>query len=477
MKFEDYQTDGFYDELFASDGKAHDFVLPLIERINNLPAQELLQTQEAAEKALRQQGITFSVYGDEQGEEKIFPFDILPRIIPAKEWAELEPGMKQRIKALNLFIDDVYNEQRILNDGVIPKDLVLSSECYLPQCKGISPPKKIWIHITGTDLVRDRDGKFYVLEDNLRCPSGISYVLQNRSIQKRTMPAAFQEMNARPVADYSDHLYETLRHAAPAGVENPTIIVLTPGIYNSAYYEHSYLAQQMGVQLAQGTDLTVIDGYVMLRTTRGFERVDVIYRRIDDAFLDPEAFNKDSLLGVPGIMDCFRNGTVSLANAPGTGIADDKAVYAYVPEMIRYYLNEEPIIANVPTYICDQPEAREYVLANLDKLVVKAVNLSGGYGMLIGPKSTAEERQKFAAKIQENPRSYIAQPTLGLSRTPTIIGDRIEGRHVDFRPYILYGRDIFVLPGGLTRVALTKGSLVVNSSQGGGSKDTWVLEQ
>ena len=477
MKFEDYQTDGFYDELFASDGKAHDFVLPLIERINNLPAQELLQTQEAAEKALRQQGITFSVYGDEQGEEKIFPFDILPRIIPAKEWAELEPGMKQRIKALNLFIDDVYNEQRILNDGIIPKDLVLSSECYLPQCQGISPPKKIWIHITGTDLVRDRDGKFYVLEDNLRCPSGISYVLQNRSIQKRTMPAAFQEMNARPVADYSDHLYETLRHAAPAGVENPTIIVLTPGIYNSAYYEHSYLAQQMGVQLAQGTDLTVIDGYVMLRTTRGFERVDVIYRRIDDAFLDPEAFNKDSLLGVPGIMDCFRNGTVSLANAPGTGIADDKAVYAYVPEMIRYYLNEEPIIANVPTYICDQPEAREYVLANLDKLVVKAVNLSGGYGMLIGPKSTAEERQKFAAKIQENPRSYIAQPTLGLSRTPTIIGDRIEGRHVDFRPYILYGRDIFVLPGGLTRVALTKGSLVVNSSQGGGSKDTWVLEQ
>ena len=477
MKFEDYQTGGFYDELFASDGKAHDFVLPLIERINNLPEQELLQTQEAAEKALRQQGITFSVYGDEQGEEKIFPFDILPRIIPAKEWAELEPGMKQRIRALNLFIDDVYNEQRILNDGVIPKDLVLSSECYLPQCKGISPPKKIWIHITGTDLVRDRDGKFYVLEDNLRCPSGISYVLQNRSIQKRTMPAAFQEMNARPVADYSDHLYETLRHAAPAGVEHPTIIVLTPGIYNSAYYEHSYLAQQMGVQLAQGTDLTVIDGYVMLRTTRGFERVDVIYRRIDDAFLDPEAFNKDSLLGVPGIMECFRNGTVSLANAPGTGIADDKAVYAYVPEMIRYYLNEEPIIANVPTYICDQSEAREYVLANLDKLVVKAVNLSGGYGMLIGPKSTAEERQKFAAKIQENPRSYIAQPTLGLSRTPTIIGDRIEGRHVDFRPYILYGRDIFVLPGGLTRVALTKGSLVVNSSQGGGSKDTWVLEQ
>jgi uncharacterized circularly permuted ATP-grasp superfamily protein len=477
MKFEDYQTGGFYDELFASDGQPHDFVLPLIEHINNLSDKELLETQEAAEKALRQQGITFSVYGDKEAEEKILPFDILPRVIPANEWAAIEPGMKQRIKALNLFIDDVYNEQRILNDGVIPKDLVLSSECYLPQCRGISPPKKIWIHITGTDLVRDGDGKFYVLEDNLRCPSGISYVLQNRSIQKRTMPAAFQEMQVRPVADYSDHLYDTLRYAAPAGVENPTIIVLTPGIYNSAYYEHSYLAQQMGVQLAQGSDLTVINGCVMLRTTRGFKRVDVIYRRIDDAFLDPEAFNKDSLLGIPGIMECFRHGTVSLANAPGTGIADDKAVYAYVPEMIKYYLNEEPIIANVPTYICDQPEARKYVLANLDKLVVKAVNLSGGYGMLIGPKSTREEQQKFAAKIEANPRSYIAQPTLALSRTPTIIGDQIEGRHVDLRPYILYGRDIFVLPGGLTRVALTKGSLVVNSSQGGGGKDTWVLEQ
>lgn len=403
------------------------------------------------------------------------PFDILPRIITAAEWAVLERGMKQRIEALNLFIHDIYHDQKILKDKVIPKDLVLSSECYLKQCRGLTPPKGIWIHVTGTDLVRDGDGVFYVLEDNLRCPSGISYVLQNRSIQKRTMPKAFQAMRTRPVSDYGDHLYETLRHAAPPGIDDPNVIVLTPGIYNSAYYEHSFLAQQMGVPLAQGSDLTIIDDQVMLRTTSGFEKVDVIYRRIDDAFLDPTVFNKESMLGVRGIMECYRKGNVSLANAPGTGIADDKAVYAYVPQIIQYYLGEDPIIPIVPTYICDNEKDRQYTLANLDKLVVKAVNLSGGYGMLIGPKSTAKERKEFAEKIKHNPRDYIAQPTLALSRTPTIVNDAIEGRHVDFRPYILYGKSIFVLPGGLTRVALTKGSLVVNSSQGGGSKDTWVL--
>lgn len=475
MNFEKYDCQGFYDELIALDGTPRPESLPLIERINALPSQDLRRHQKAAENALYQQGITFSVYGDKKGTEKIMPFDILPRIITAKEWEVLERGVKQRIKALNLFIGDIYSEQKILKDNIVPKDLILSSECYLKQCKGLKPPKEVWIHITGTDLVRDCSGTFYVLEDNLRCPSGISYVLQNRSIQKRTMPKAFQAMRTRPVSDYGDHLYDALCHAAPEGVENPNVIVLTPGIYNSAYYEHSFLAQQMGVPLAQGSDLTIIDDHVMLRTTRGFEKVDVIYRRIDDEFLDPQIFNKNSLLGVPGIMECYRKGNVSLANAPGTGIADDKAVYAYVPQIIKYYLNEDPIIANVPTYICNDEKDRNYVLENLDKLVVKAVNLSGGYGMLIGPKSTAKERKEFAEKIKANPRDFIAQPTLELSRTPTIIGDNIEGRHVDFRPYILYGESIFVLPGGLTRVALTKGSLVVNSSQGGGSKDTWVL--
>lgn len=475
MDFHGYTTGNFYDELINTDGEPRPDAQQLVEHINALPQHELRNRQKAAERALHQQGITFSVYGDKKGTEKIFPFDVLPRIITSNEWTSLELGMKQRIKALNLFIDDIYNDQKILKDGIIPKDLVLSSECYSPECQGLKPPKGIWIHITGTDLVRDNSGEFYVLEDNLRCPSGISYVLQNRSILKRTLPKAFAAMHARPVSDYGDHLYETLRHIAPAGIDTPNIIVLTPGIYNSAYYEHSFLAQQMGVPLAQGSDLTIIDDHVMLRTTRGFEQVDVIYRRIDDDYLDPQVFNKDSLLGVPGIMECYRKGNVALANAPGTGIADDKAVYAYVPQIIQYYLGEEPIINNVPTYICDDAKARDYVLANLDKLVVKAVNLSGGYGMLIGPVSTPAERAEFAAKIKANPRDYIAQPTLALSRTPTIIDDVIEGRHVDFRPYILYGESIFVLPGGLTRVALTKDSLVVNSSQGGGSKDTWVL--
>lgn len=475
MNFHNYDTQGFYDELIGDDGQPQTGAASLVNQVNTMSAKDIKRRQKAAEMALYQQGITFGVFGDKKGTEKIFPYDILPRIVNAKEWEVLEKGLKQRIHALNLFLDDIYNDQKILKDKIVPRDLVLSSECYLKQCENISPAKNIWIHVTGTDLVRDRDGEFYVLEDNLRCPSGISYVLQNRSIQKRTFPKAFQEMAVQPVSVYGEHLYETLRHAAPNGVEKPKVIVLTPGIYNSAYYEHSFLAQQMGVPLAQGSDLTVIDGHVMLRTTRGFEKVDVIYRRIDDAFLDPAVFRKDSLLGVPGLMDCFRRGTVSLANAPGTGIADDKAVYAYVPQIIQYYLGESPILNNVPTYICDTPKDREYVLANLDKLVVKAVNLSGGYGILIGPHSTREEQQVFADKINANPRDYIAQPTLSLSRTPTIVGNKIVGRHVDFRPYILYGKSIFVLPGGLTRVALREGSLVVNSSQGGGSKDTWVL--
>lgn len=369
----------------------------------------------------------------------------------------------------------MYNDQKILKDGVIPKELVLSSDSYLKQCVGITPPRKIWVHITGTDLVRDQNGHFYVLEDNLRCPSGISYVLENRAIQKKIFPAAFAEMGVLPVSGYCEQLYRTLNYIGSQLTDAPNIVVLTPGIYNSAYFEHAYLAQQMGVTLAEGRDLTVRNGYVGLKTTKGFKKVDVLYRRIDDTFLDPMEFNSESLLGVPGIMECFRKGTVALANAPGTGIADDKAVYAYVPEIIKYYLGEDPIISNVPTLLCSDEKQRSHVLDNIDKLVVKPVNGSGGYGMLIGNNSNAAERAEFAERISKNPRMYIAQPVLSLSRSPTVIGSQIEGRHVDLRPYTLCGESMYVLPGGLTRVALVRGSLVVNSSQGGGSKDTWVL--
>ena len=475
MTLESYQTNGFFDELFTRDGVPHDSARPLVEQIDKLSRKELQRRQKAAEDILYQSGNTFNVYGDKKGTEKILPFDIIPRMVSAKDWDKLERGIKQRIHALNLFIQDIYNDQKIIKDGIIPAEMIFSSQCYLKPCEGLSPPKGVWTHISGTDFVRDSDGEFYVLEDNLRCPSGISYVLENRAVQKRILPAMFQTMKVRPVSDYGDHLYRTLKHIAPDGKDDPNIIVLTPGIYNSAYFEHAYLAQQMGVPLAEGSDLVVDDDKVWMRTTAGLKQVDVIYRRIDDEFIDPEIFRKESLLGVPGIMRCYRKGTVALANAPGTGIADDKAIYAYVPRIIKYYLGEEAISHNVKTFICEDDSDRTYVLENLDKLVVKAVNLSGGYGMLIGPKSTKAEQKEFAAKIKANPRDYIAQPTLSLSRAPTLIGSGIEGRHVDFRPYSLYGEEIFTLPGGLTRVALKKGSLVVNSSQGGGSKDTWVL--
>ena len=477
MALETYKTDGFYDELFKGDGVAHKSARPLIEQIDRLSRTELKRRQKAAEDILYQSGNTFNVYGDKKGTEKILPFDIIPRMVSAKDWDKLERGIKQRIVALNLFIQDIYNDQKILKDKIIPAEMIFSSSCYLKPCEGLSPPKGVWTHISGTDFVRDADGEFYVLEDNLRCPSGISYVLENRAVLKRILPTAFQTLKVRPVSDYGDHLYRTLKHIAPSAKENPNIIVLTPGIYNSAYFEHAYLAQQMGVPLAQGTDLLVDDDKVYMRTTGGLQQVDVIYRRIDDEFIDPTVFRKDSLLGIPGIMNAYRKGNVALANAPGTGIADDKAIYAYVPRIIKYYLGEEAISHNVKTYICEDDSERQYVLENLDKLVVKAVNLSGGYGMLIGPKSTKAEQKEFAAKIKEKPREYIAQPTLALSRAPTLIGGGIEGRHVDFRPYSLYGEEFFTLPGGLTRVALKKGSLVVNSSQGGGSKDTWVLEE
>lgn len=473
--FRGYQVGTYYDELFSSDGAPRTAAQVLIDRINELPNGEFLRRKEAIDRSLLTLGITFAVYGDDAGTEKIFPFDAVPRIIDPEEWQQIELGLKQRIQALNTFIADVYNEQHILNEGIVPRELILNASAFREACLGQKPPRGIWCHITGTDLVRGQDGSIYVLEDNLRCPSGVSYVLQNRMVMKRSFPEIFSEARVRPVVDYSSHLYDTLSYLAPEQVSQPTIVLLTPGIYNSAYYEHSFLAQQMGIQLVEGSDLVVEDSAVYMKTISGLQRVDVIYRRIDDDFLDPHVFREDSLLGVPGLMNVYQKGNVALANAPGNGIADDKVVYAYVPEMIRYYLNEEPILPNVPTYICQRDEDREYVLAHLDELVVKAANESGGYGMLIGPHASPDERARFAALIQANPRNYIAQPTLSLSRVPTLVDDHFEGRHVDLRPYVLYGEDIWVLPGGLTRVALKSGSLVVNSSQGGGSKDTWVI--
>jgi len=473
--FDQYDPEAFYDELFEAPGVPRAGARRLAETIDALPPGELGELQTAIERALLRMGITFAVYGDEEGSEKIFPFDIVPRIIEAEEWNRVEAGLAQRIRALNLFIDDVYHEQRAVRDGVIPAHLVTDAKSFRKACIGLDPPRGVWCHITGTDLVRGDDGVIYVLEDNLRCPSGVSYVLQNRQIMKRTFPRVFEASGVRPVVDYPSQLYRTLAHLAPHQMDETTVVVLTPGTHNSAYYEHAFLAQQMGVQLVEGRDLVVKDHFVFMQTTEGLQRVDVIYRRIDDDFIDPEAFRADSMLGVPGLMSVYRAGRVALANAPGTGIADDKVIYAFVPDMIRYFLSEEPLLPNVPTYVCERPDDRAYVVAHLDELVVKAANEAGGYGMLIGPHATDAERRTFAQKIEADPRNYIAQPTLSLSRVPTLIGDHFEGRHVDLRPYILYGEEVWVLPGGLTRVALKKGSLVVNSSQGGGSKDTWVL--
>lgn len=476
MAFENYNTEKIPDELIQENGSPRMGAKLLIDQLNSMSMDEIRNRQQAMDRSLLHMGITFTVYGDESGTEKIFPFDLVPRIVEAFEWSHIEAGLKQRIKALNEFINDIYHKQEIVGDEVLPRDLLEKAKSFRHQCVGLNPPGGIWCHVTGTDLVRHSDGAIYVLEDNLRCPSGVSYVLQNRMIMKRTFPQVFAASNVRPVIDYPSRLYSTLSQLAPEHVKDPVVVVLTPGIYNSAYYEHSFLAQQMGVELVEGRDLVVQDGSVFMRTTDGFRRVDVIYRRIDDDFIDPEAFRADSMLGVPGLFDAYKNGRVALANAPGTGVADDKVIYAFVPDMIRYYLGEEPILPNVPTYVCARDDDRKYVLSNLDKLVVKAANEAGGYGMLIGPHSTAEQQAEFAVKIKEDPRNYIAQPTLMLSRVPTLIEDHFEGRHVDLRPYVLYGKEgVWVLPGGLTRVALRKGSLVVNSSQGGGSKDTWVM--
>jgi uncharacterized circularly permuted ATP-grasp superfamily protein len=478
MLLNNYDPESFYDELFLDKGKPRPHAASLANWMQNLSVAELQQHQETAQISLFKMGVTFNVYSDEQGVEKIFPFDIIPRIVAAEDWEYLEKGLKQRIRALNLFLADIYDQQLILKDGKIPAEAIYSAKGFLKPCLGMKPPAGVWCHVTGTDLVRDRDGQWYVLEDNLRVPSGISYVLENRRVMKSTFPQIFQTMAIQPVDDYPSHLLETLLNLAPPQLPDPTVVVLTPGIYNSAYFEHSFIAQQMGVELVEGRDLAIVDGYLQMKTTKGLRRVDVIYRRVDDDFLDPQVFRSESLLGVPGLVEVYRQGRVALANAPGTGIADDKVVYAYVPEMIRYYLGEQPILSNVPTYLCWQDKDCEFVLQNLDKLVVKAANESGGYGMLVGVKSTQAEREDFAQRIQANPRNYIAQPTLSLSRVPTLIEDQIEGRHVDLRPYILHrGEEIHVHPGGLTRVALRKGSLVVNSSQGGGSKDTWVLRK
>lgn len=464
-----------YDEMFAAEGFPRAVCKPFVDRLDQTPEGELRTRQQAAELDLRNMGITFNVYGHEEGTEKVWPFDLLPRIIDQSEWSHIEAGLKQRIHALNLFVDDVYNDQRILHDGIIPADMILSAPTYRQQMVGFSPPEGVWCHISGVDLVRDRDGTIYVLEDNLRCPSGVSYVLENREIMKRAFARVFEGMSVTSIEEYPEHLLHTLLDCAPEQASAPTAVVLTPGIYNSAYFEHTFLAQQMGVELVQGSDLIVDEGFVYMKTTRGLKRIDVIYRRIDDDYLDPACFNPESCLGVSGLIDAYRRGNVTLANAPGTGIADDKAIYSYVPQIIKYYLDEEPILANVPTYVCSEDSQREYVLANLDKLVVKPTNESGGYGILMGPQATPQEREAYVDLIQSNPRNYIAQPMLQLSTVPTLIENSLQPRHVDLRPFVLCGKEIYVMPGGLTRVALVEGSMVVNSSQGGGSKDTWVL--
>lgn len=473
MKFSTYDPGEFYDELFEGIGRPRRGSALLLRKFASLPDGELRKRQQAAERVILNMGMTFGVYGSDEGHEQIFPFDIVPRIVEAPDWTLIDTGLRQRLRALNLFIDDVYHEQKILKDSVIPSELIYSSKGFLKACWGLNPPRGIWCHIAGIDLVRISDGRYYVLEDNMRCPSGVAYVLEARQVMKRTFPELFEAYRVRPVDEYPSRLLETLRSLSD--LPDPTIVILTPGSYNSAYYEHSLLAQKMGVELVEASDLVVIDGSVHMRTTKGSHRVDVIYRRINDEYLDPLVFRPDSLLGVPGVMEAYKNGRVAIANAPGTGVADDKAIYAYVPKIINYYLAEEPILPNVPTYVCWERRDRDYVLEHLDQLVVKATNEAGGYGMMIGPQASQQEREDCARRIQADPRNYIAQPTLALSRSPTLVEDHIEGRHVDLRPYVLQGKGFYVLPGGMTRVALRKGSLVVNSSQGGGNKDTWVL--
>lgn len=473
--FEGYTTNTVYDEMFDSSGVERPHYDQVAHRLRDLPPGELFRRQEAADQSFLTQGVTFTVYHDDSSTERIFPYDLVPRIIPSQEWSLIERGLQQRIHALNLFLTDIYHEGRILADRVIPRDLVYSCKSYRREMRGIRVPGGVYISVTGSDIIRDETGTYRVLEDNLRVPSGVSYMLSNRQVIKRVFPLLFQNYDVRSVESYSQSLLAVLRHAAPKGVDSPNIVLLTPGVYNSAYFEHTFLARQMGIELVENKDLLVHNSVVYMRTTSGLQRVDVIYRRVDDDFIDQLVFRSDSILGVPGLFQAYRSGNVGLANAIGTGIADDKAVYAYVPAIIKYYLGEDPILPNVETWLLGDETHRNHVLQNLDKLVVKAVGESGGYGMLIGPASTKEERETFRRLILDHPRNYIAQPTLGLSTAPCFIDGKIAPRHIDLRPYVLYGDKITITPGGLTRVALREGSLVVNSSQGGGSKDTWVL--
>lgn len=474
--WENYKTDVAYDELMSSEFQPRQISHRLCQYLNSLNKSDIDKRKIAAELAILEMGISFTVYSDEGNIDRAWPFDIIPRILSAKEWRTIEKGLKQRLTALNCFIADVYGDQEFIKAGLMPAEIINSSKNFRKECVGMKPRHNVWANICGTDLVRDKDGVMYVLEDNLRVPSGVSYMLENRVITKRVFPELLQDIDILPIDDYPSQLQAMLTSIAPEHISKPQIVVLTPGIYNSAYFEHAYLAQQMGAQLVEGGDLVVNDDdCVYMRTIEGLEKVDVIYRRIDDDFLDPEVFRKDSALGVPGLMRAWKAGNVSLANAPGAGVADDKVVYAYVPDMIRYYLNEEPLLPNVQTYLCDNPEHLEYVLAHLPELVVKPANESGGYGMLVGPHATAKEIAAFRQIIQTNPRNYIAQPTLAISTAPTLCKGKLEPRHIDLRPFILQGENTFVTAGGLTRVALRKGSLVVNSSQGGGSKDTWII--
>ena len=466
----------FYDEMYVADSGVRPHYGEFHNWLNNTPAAHIQQKRTEADLAFHRVGITFAVYGEESGTERLIPFDIVPRIIPAAEWATLEAGLKQRVRALNMFLDDVYHDQKILDAGVIPRQKVLGNSQYRPGMQGVDVPRGIYAHIAGIDIVRAGAGEFYVLEDNLRVPSGVSYMMENRKMMMRLFPELFAKQSIAPVEHYPDLLLENLRAVAPDGVTNPTVVVLTPGMYNSAYFEHSFLAQQMGVELVEGRDLIVKNRVLYMQTTRGPQRVDVIYRRVDDDFLDPDAFRQDSTLGVPGLFAAYQAGNVTLANAIGTGIADDKSMYVHVPEMIRFYLSEEPILSNVPTYQLRLKDDLAYVLDHLDELVVKEVHGAGGYGMLVGPASTKKEQDAFREHILACPEKYIAQPTLALSTCPTFVEAGIAPRHVDLRPFVLSGTKIDIVPGGLTRVALREGSLVVNSSQGGGTKDTWVLE-
>jgi uncharacterized circularly permuted ATP-grasp superfamily protein len=470
-----YELGGFWDEMFDESGRAREHYAPLAGRLATLSTADVARRQNAAELSFQARGITFAVNQDPGGLEKIIPFDLIPRLITPDEWRRIERGLEQRVRALNLFLHDIYHEQKILKTGLIPPALVLGASGYRREFRGVDVPLGVYTHVVGTDLIRDETGRFFVLEDNLRTPSGVSYVVENRRVLKRVWPQLFADYDIRPVEGYPQDLLGVLRDCAQQAAEEPTVVLLTPGVHNSAFFEHAFLAKAMGIEMVQGSDLFIDDATVYMRTTSGRQRVDVIYRRIDDDFLDPLAFRHDSLLGVPGLLATYRMGRVSLVNSIGCGVADDKAIYAYVPTIIKHYLGEDEILPNVKTYLADLPDERAYILEHLDELVVKSVNESGGYGMLIGPHSTKDQREDFRARILADPRNYIAQPTIALSRHPCWNNDHLEGRHVDLRPFVLFGREVKVTPGGLTRVALRSGSLVVNSSQGGGAKDTWVM--